>query len=202
MRLKLYYTADEIIKNLYTTGSEFMTEDAREYIGAYHVYITGEVYTEAIWNAKISKALIPYKNTPEQVQLYQTLKPEVDLQFNAPTLMRPMITSTQIAAGYIDRFFLKKINENIFIEIDAAQYTDWKSRKIDNIVYSAVQITWYIAGTIEDTNNGAVSMPGVRSKNLLQLKYAETVLPGIRLYITDPLQFYTDTTYVVPADIN
>ena len=60
MRLKLYYTADEITSNLYTSGSQFMTEDNVEYRGTYHSYITGEVYTGSTWNAKTSKKLITF----------------------------------------------------------------------------------------------------------------------------------------------
>ena len=49
-RLKLYYPVDEITNDLYTYGSELMTEDNVEYIGAFHRYITGEVYTKSKWD--------------------------------------------------------------------------------------------------------------------------------------------------------
>ena len=49
-RIKLYYDSTEITNNLYTTGSELMTELGTNYIGLYHLYNTGETYTGPIWN--------------------------------------------------------------------------------------------------------------------------------------------------------
>ena len=58
MRLKLYYTTDEITNNLYTSGMQYMLQDNTEYRGLYHTYLTGEVYTGATWDSKTSKKLI------------------------------------------------------------------------------------------------------------------------------------------------
>jgi hypothetical protein len=52
MRLKLYYTTDEITNNLYTSGMQYMLQDNTEYRGLYHTYLTGEVYTGATWDSK------------------------------------------------------------------------------------------------------------------------------------------------------
>ena len=57
-RLKTYYTESEITKNLYTTGKQWMFENFKEYIGSFHIYTTGEVYSEAEYNTTLSKRLI------------------------------------------------------------------------------------------------------------------------------------------------
>ena len=59
-RLRLHYTPNQITKALYTTGSEWQTESGTEYIGLYHTYTTGEVYSESEWNSKTSIKLIEY----------------------------------------------------------------------------------------------------------------------------------------------
>ena len=59
-RLKLYYPVDEITTNLYTTGKEWMTTDKKEYVGLFHLYTTGEAYTQPMWNPKSS--LQPLQN--------------------------------------------------------------------------------------------------------------------------------------------
>jgi hypothetical protein len=201
MRLKLYYTADEITSNLYTSGSQFMTEDNVEYRGTYHSYITGEVFTGATWNAKISKKLIPYRDQSSKNIIYQQLKP-ISLVFDKPNPTVVSITQQQIANKTIDRYFLKKVNETSIIEVDIAQYQKWLSKQIDSIIYEGVSVTWTIAGELEDTIINGTLIKGVRTKNNLQIQYANTKMPGISEYLNNPLQYYLDTTFVVPKDIN
>ena len=44
MRNRLHYTPNQITLNLYTTGSQWMTDDGVEFIGPYHTYTTGEIF--------------------------------------------------------------------------------------------------------------------------------------------------------------
>ena len=70
-RRKLYYPDNQIEKNLYTKGKEWMTlEDWKEYIGPYHRYVTGEVFTEGDWNQFASKKLVRYRNRSESYFKY------------------------------------------------------------------------------------------------------------------------------------
>lgn len=202
MRIKLYYPADEITSNLYTTGSEFMLETKKEYAGPYHKYITGEVYTESVWNASTSKKLVPFKQTNSVVDQYQKLKPSIQVKNTEPSQTIIKITNSDIKAGLINRYFMKRYDSLNILEVDATQYKLWQSNKIDKNIYSAVMINWYIAGSIEDVTQNGVLVPGVRSKNAKQIKYANSILRGASTFLTDPLQFYTDTTYAVPKDIN
>ena len=73
-RFKIRYTKDEITNNLYTTGNEYMTVDNIEYIGLYHIYSTGEIFTLSSWNPSKSKKLIPYKELSESEKSYSQLK--------------------------------------------------------------------------------------------------------------------------------
>jgi hypothetical protein len=201
MRLKLYYTADEITSNLYTSGSQFMTEDNVEYRGTYHSYITGEVYTGSTWNAKTSKKLITFRDTSGKNAEYQQLKP-TSLVFDKPNPTLVSITQQQINNKMVDRYFLKKVNETSIIEVDIAQYQKWISKQIDSVVYLGISIPWTIAGELEDTIINGTLIKGVRTKNNLQIQYANSKLPGISDYLTNPLQYYLDTTFVIPQDIN
>jgi hypothetical protein len=201
MRLKLYYTADEITSNLYTSGSQFMTEDNVEYRGTYHSYITGEVYTGSTWNAKTSKKLITFRDTSGKNAEYQQLKP-TSLVFDKPNPTLVSITQQQINNKMVDRYFLKKVNETSIIEVDIAQYQKWISKQIDSVVYLGISIPWTIAGEIEDTIINGTMIKGVRTKNNLQIQYANSKIPGISEYLNNPLQYYLDTTFVIPQDIN
>jgi len=201
MRLKLYYTADEITSNLYTTGSQFMTEDNVEYRGMYHSYITGEVYTGATWNAKTSKKLIKFRDISSKNTIYQQLKP-ASLVFEKPNPTIVSITQQQINNKTIVRYFLKKVNEVSIIEVDEEQYQKWLTKQIDSVVYLGISIPWTVAGEIEDTIINGTLIKGVRTKNNLQIQYANSKMPGISEYLSNPLQYYLDTTFVIPKDIN
>ena len=200
-RLKLYYPAEEITTDLYTYGSQLMTEDEVEYIGPYHQYITGEVYTGSTWNVKTSKKLIQFKEkTPTTI--YNTLKPDIQLKYSAPIQATLTITQSDISNGSIQRYFIYKQSDNIIFEIDARQFSAWQSNQIDNKVYKAVQLTWSITGAKQDTKQGNVSDPGVITKNIQQINVASKTIPQITNILSNPLEFYVDTDFVKPIDIN
>jgi hypothetical protein len=202
-RFKTYYPTSEITPDLYTSGKQWMTTNNVEYIGAYHKYLTGEVYTKARWQPDVSAVLIPYidqtisnKNMP-----YLKLKPEFQLARTSPTAHTVNVTVTDYGRGILQRFFIKKRNDNAIIEIDKQQFDAWKSDQIDKKLYIAIEIAWYIAGPANDVITG-ISVPGVATRNQKQIQLAANTIPEIVTYLTNPLQFYADTEYTVPKDIN
>ena len=202
MRLKLYYTTDEITNNLYTSGSQYMLQDNTEYRGLYHTYLTGEVYTGATWNAKTSIKLVPYKRITAKNTEYETLKRELKLTYTQPVSALNAPTAEQLKAGSYARYFIKKVNESKIIEIDESQFELWQNKQIDPAMYTATKMQWYISGPIDDARTALVLHRGVRTKNLDQIAAAEATITGISKVLTDPLQYYSDITYLVPKDIN
>jgi hypothetical protein len=202
MRLKLYYTTDEITNNLYTSGMQYMLQDNTEYRGLYHTYLTGEVYTGATWDSKTSKKLIAYKNITAKNVEYETLKRELKLTYKQPVSALNAPTAEQLKAGSYTRYFIKKVNESKIIEIDEPQFNMWQSKQFDPALYSAIKMQWYISGPIEDSRPSIVLIRGVQTKNTTQIEIAEKSMPGISKVLTDPLQYYSDITYLVPKDIN
>ena len=202
MRIRTFYMPDEIITNLYTSGGEFETEDGKEYRGLYHRYLTNEIYTEADWNPRTSKKLKPLikkvgKDTP-----YAELKRSLKTNFLQPVPVTINITQADRKIGYVSRYFLKKINELLFIEINELYFKAWQNNRIDSNVFTAVEIRWYVSGPVNDEIQGIVTVKGVRTKNTEQIAYAESRLPGISSILTDPLQYYSDNTFQIPVDIN
>ena len=76
MRYKLHYAENEITKNLYTFGKEFMLNNI-EYKGFYHKYSTGEVYSLKEWNPLLSNKLLPFEDTSGLKFRYKQLKPNL-----------------------------------------------------------------------------------------------------------------------------
>jgi hypothetical protein len=94
MRDKLFYTPDQITNNLYTSGKEYMFEDATEYIGPYHLYTTtGEIYSESKWSRTKSLKLIPYiERTAPTNTLYRSLK-QLNIKTKTIQPFTPIITN-------------------------------------------------------------------------------------------------------------
>lgn len=201
-RQRIRYSADEIIPDLYTYGNEFMYENNIEYIGPYHRYITGEVYTEFKWNPKTSKLLIPYTDTTSTIYTYKKLKPTIETKFKS--FNEYIITPTwqDYSDGYVTRYFIKKRNESIIIEIDLNTYKLYNAHEIDPNLYETYSFNWYISGTVETTKSNNILVLGVRDKNISQLNIAEKAFPGISAKLDNLLELYVDTNFNVPKDIN
>jgi hypothetical protein len=204
-RLKTYYPADEITINLFTTGSEWMTEQLREYIGEYHTYTTGEVYSEASYNPKSSVKLIPYisRETANNVNIvYKSLKPEIRTTYQTPeiTIISPSINDYK--SGFFRRYFLKKYNEKNIIEVNSKQFDLWKSSIIDKNLYNGVELLWFISGPIDDVYEKQIRIVGVYSKNQKQISLAAQKIPELVSHLNNIIEFYADTDYLVPKDIN
>ena len=202
MRQKVYYSADELVTNLHTTGSQWMTENGVEYQGSYHEYITGEVYTQSTWKPTLSKKLVPIlKPQDKKNSVYRNLN-KIKTKYKSIQSYSPTITSEIIKQGFVNRYFIKKINEQLIVEIDKTQYKAWQTKKIDPILYTAVQLAWIITGNLENTNNGSVFIPSVATKNKKQINIAERQLKGLSSYLTNLTEFFVDTDLIVPTDIN
>jgi len=200
MRQKLYYTVDEITTNLYTSGSEWMSEDGVEYVGLYHRYITNEIYTGEIWNAKISQKLVPYKNITATSTIYNSLK-QLNINFKEPYAVVVSPTADDMKRGSFNRYFVKKNNDSRIIEIDKTQF-DLYPDKIDPVIYDAIYIDWAISGELTDTYINSVFNRGVITKNRLTTIAAEQRLPGMINVLTNYSEFYLNTDIATPKDIN
>jgi len=202
MRQKAYYPTSEIQTDLYTSGKEWQFENGTEYIGLYHKYDTGEVYTQPEWNTNTSRKLIKYSNQSESVKTYRSINTSIQTKFNSVYATYPLPTQQdRFNKSYI-RYFIKKINDNNIIEIDKLQYDDWLSNKIDRNIYTAVTITWTISGEPADITTGNVTAPGIMTKNKTQLTTAEAVMPGISKKLSNLLEHYISSDVNIPPDIN
>lgn len=204
-RLKLYYPLDEITTNLYTSGKQWMTTDNVEYIGLYHTYTTGEVYTQAAWDLKKSVQLIPYKDQTAEIKkntVYKKLMSNLKLQSVTPTATSIQLKKSDIYRGNIQRYFIKKYNQSNLIEINAFQFEQWQNNIIDSKLYNSVKLTWYITGNINDIKTNDIVIEGVSTKNKKQIAIASQRIPELQLVLTNFIEYYSDNTFYTPKDIN
>jgi hypothetical protein len=187
-RQKLYYPAEQIVNNLFTNGREFMLlQNFEEYVGFYHRYATGEVFTEHEWNPLKSQRLIRFRALSEPKKKYYDVKlfrknlngvrrkksNNNDEYFNytAPRPVKRKLTSSEIDAGKTYRYFITKRNERdrVFFEVSDSQgksYFD-ADAGINQYLYETIPIPWKVDGPEYDLyNNDILVIPGVIDTNL------------------------------------
>ena len=206
-RFKIYYTAEEITSNLYTIGKELMTTSNIEYIGLYHAYTTGEIYSQPTYDPKTSIKLVAYKDNfdvqTKSKNTYSNLKPNLSLKFVEPRSSSSRISKQNIQTGFITRYIIQQINnvDNI-MEIDEQQYNLYTSKKIDTNRYFVEVVKWRITGSVDDITENTIRILGVVSFNQKQIQYVQTKMPNIQKILTNPLQHYVNDTFKLVTDIN
>ena len=189
-RKKIYYPDTQITKNLYTRGKEWVYLDNwEEYVGFYHKYSTGEVYTDKIWNPVKSRQLVAYKDKDNDYFRYLDIKQYIVLpnkkverqgggglnkyyDYTPPVVVRIMPTGDEISYGAMKRYFNYKRNEynRVFFEIDEKQSKEYEKgggEGINQFLYGLLVIDWKIDGDEFDTfdDNGILLSPGVVDTN-------------------------------------
>ena len=195
---------------LYTEGKEWMfVESLEEYVGLYHKYPNGSVYTGAEWSDR-SEQLMPFANQTELTSLVSEdgkISSEVDSknnsiyfkltgtrfdQYYTPPFYYPQPTEEMYAVGFKTRFFVQKINEpELITEVNPAEFdsTNIKNKAgIDENLYRKLRIDWTIEGPLKE----------VRKVNQRILMHNEASFPGILRYLSDLDEFHKNRHKIKP----
>lgn len=198
----LYTPQAKITTGLFTQGKQFMFADTyQEYIGLYHEYSNGAVYSGASFTDK-SKQLIPYavqitksvlvdmsgkQLTQELFNNFEYFK-LTETRFNnyhKPVYFYPKPTSSDYDNFSIDRFFVQKINdETNIIEISGKTFGTINIKNnpgIDGGLYKKLALKWMIGGLKKDQ---------VFDLNMKSIKKGEEIIVNLRKYLTDLTEFY------------
>ena len=201
-RQRLHYSKNQIINDLYTYGEEWMYEDTIEYVGPYHKYTTGEIYTEPNWNPKLSKKLITYQDTTSAKYRYKQINTFIKTKYKYVDTYSIIVKNADVINGYLMRYFIKKINDANISEINSKTYDDYNGTLIDPNLYIVISIKWYITGNVQTTTTNGITTIGVYEKNESVIRQAEKSMSGITAKLPDLLELYRDTGYTIPPDIN
>jgi hypothetical protein len=208
-RLKIYYPEDQIIRNLFTKGNEYMyMQDFKEYVGFYHRYTTGEIFTEYDWDSLRSRRLIRFRPLSESHASYYQIKHFVVdnngqrvkvrnglgdqyYKYRAPRHVKRKLTDAELNNGSINRYFVYKRNEpnRVFYEIDESQTINYGTNNsgINQYLYDLLIIPWKVNGPEYDILiNGILSKPGVVNTNLRILEKYGSKFPLIRKLVRSP----------------
>lgn len=167
----MYYPKSQIKTNLYTSGGEYILSTTKtEYIGFFYQLSNGNFYTGKSPNDSPTLLLQPITTNPiiykgEQENLLSNeIQPLPLLSskfFNIPNSrfipspIQTLPTQQDKDLGVFPRYFCKKNNENIYIEIDKEQYTKFntKDKTVAWDLYTPKQVLWQIKGGKTQTYN-------------------------------------------------
>lgn len=210
-RKRTYYSQEQIQKNLFTSGKQWMTlDDWKEYVGFYHKYSTGEVFTERDWIPNVSMKLIPYRNRSESYFKYADLKEYKNISgnklkiigssitemgnFRTPVPTKKPPTRDDFARGNMQRYFIYKRNEinRVFFEIDSVQASnyDLKRHGINQTLYGMETISWKLNGPeFDEYYKGILYTPGVVDTNSRIILKMSSKFPIFERILTDPREY-------------
>jgi len=171
-----YYPKNKIKTNLYTNGNEFVIESTNQpYIGFYYSLYDGNFYTGKNPNDtptfKLKKTEVPFLlsndipnivNTIISNNTYDFLKnTDISKTKLIPSSYYPQPAQNEYNLGEFQRYFVKKINESIYLEVNKDTYTAIKNKdpKYAFEYYLPFTFAWQIYGNRVDiikTNRNTV----------------------------------------------
>ena len=171
----MYYPKSQIKANLYTNGNEFALESTpnNSYIGYYYKTSIGQSYTGKTPQDGANKKLIPISRRGDDVEglLLDTTsfqKSPITLSYVTPTpstqppverflpsYNAPKPTEEDYKIGEFQRYFCKKTNELLYLEIDKDTFQQLSDEdpKIAFDLYNPISTPWSLTGTPQSVFN-------------------------------------------------
>lgn len=123
--------------------------------------------------------------------MYKDLIKEKTLfSLQTPATVVPNPNSTDYEKGFIERYFIQKVNDKNAQVFEVSENT--YSKYISNPYWTIVNIKWRISGPLDTVykSNGDISDKGVQNSNKILLDIASEKVKNIKLYLPNLLQFY------------
>jgi hypothetical protein len=195
----MYFPKSQIKSNLFTNGNEYiLSTTQQEYKGYYYETSNGKKYTGKTPQDGQNILLLPLPSitltnpqidpsipststliTPVNPNISKSL-PERSLPQYNPTLP----TQKDISLGVFQRFFCKKNNELIYMEINQSTYSQLKAKssQIAWDLYTPIDTLWYMKGDREKVYN--------TNKNLISLIEQKQKWYGFSQYFKEDFSKY------------
>lgn len=189
----MYYPLSQITPNLYTNGGEYvLASNYQSYSGYYwktsqDKFFTGknpqdapiqklipitELYSN---NAKISNDYTKLYIGSKEVTNYQDINDEIYEPVQIPTFSLTLPTNSDYQIGEFIRYFCKKTNELLYLEINKDTY-DKLTNKDSTILYQlylSFNIPWQLTGDKEQVFKVNRNIVELTSKNLKLARFSD-----------------------------
>ncbi len=155
-----YYPKNQIKTDLYTKGGKLQVISTKKnYIGYYWKTSKGEFFSNKNPNigGSLELEIIPLIPSPKVNKIvftegnttYNTLKKvNISNSFLIPSYYKPIPTFKDYEIGNLVRFFAKKLNENLYIEVSKDVYNKLKNKNksYNYSSYLIFEVVWAITG--------------------------------------------------------
>lgn len=205
-RSRVYYTKAQIKNGLITEGGEWMFVDTTEYIGQYHRYTTGEVFSEPNFVEGKSRKLIPYVDvsvvgTSDSMGMdfaknfeYDRIKQVTVKKTYIPNQNVEEITDKDTKRLYFERYFAYKPNDGRMLELSQEDYGKIGSKDgLSDVIWQKFKIRWKIKGPIHDImdSEGNIKESGVFDTNKRTVALYSEDYPTLKSKLMDFTEYYT-----------
>lgn len=206
----MYYPKSQIQTNLYSNAELTVLTTGQLYTGDYWSTSDGKFYAgKTPSSPKSTIELVKTANNPiafpqaepptETEQAYIESNPltlryarltdlDVSSYPNVPTYIPASPTKDDYISGEFTRFFCKKINESLFIEISFEDYTKLveKDKSVLHEFYIPFKVNWVLSGDLKS----------IARENKNVVEYKETVgnFYGLGAYLKNNYLQFVDTT--------
>lgn len=103
-----------------------------------------------------------------------------------PVYFKPFPITKDYAKGYINRYFVQKINDLTITEVNKNKYNE-----ISSALYNKLSIQWIISGPKNNQyKNKILDRKGVQEQNIQTLVKYEKKMKGLKVYLNNPLEFW------------
>jgi hypothetical protein len=194
----MYFPKSQVVINLFTNGEELIYfSSGLDYKGYYfktsnNKYFTGKSPNNGINNELLLKPQQIFKEDgdpkftqtlPSYYNIIKKINPDFVRQ--PPLYSYPLITPQDYKNGVFTRYFCKKTNEILYIEINKKTYDKLinKDPKIIYQLYQPFKMVWQISGSKEQVFN--------TNKNVTKYMIDKFLLPSFNQFLKeDYLKFY------------
>lgn len=197
-----FFPKNRVTENLYTNGGEYaVRKTGQDYTGHYHKIYTGAVFTGKTPQSTPLFELIPYQQLENiDVTSPQGFFNKDSAVFNSiknikgksaiippsgvPQPKYPILTNSEYALGEFQRYFLKRRNQPIYVEVLKEDYTNALKDRSGTIfiMYLPFSLPWKITGdpqNVLDTN-----------RNITLLTEKDNNLKNFSKFLTNYTEFY------------
>ena len=192
----MYYPLSQITSNLYTNGGEFAYANTKqEYIGHYYKTSKGEYFTgktpqngpnellitfskDGGSDVTIQNNIYSFVNTDIfEVNKYISITNQSSVAPYPPTYSPNIPTQQDYVNGEMRRYFCKKSNEIIYLEVSKDTY--------DKLVKQDSQILWqlYLPFNLPWQLTGNKEQVFITNKNIVELTSVKQKLPMLAEYL-------------------
>lgn len=103
-----------------------------------------------------------------------------------PVYFKPFPNTKDYVKGYINRYFVQKINDLTITEVNKDKYNE-----VSSAYYNKLNLKWIVSGSKDNVyKNKILQRIGVKEQNIKILNNNENKMKGLKTYLNNPLEFW------------